>query len=55
VWVDDVDDSVVIQGWRIDDEATIAAVTAAGPIPDHETIVRLPRRMAAFLLEAARG
>src|SRR5215475_10158918 len=33
IWLDDADDSVVIQGWRITDEATMSAITAKGPIP----------------------
>jgi hypothetical protein len=27
-------------------------IRATGPIPDHETVLRLPGRMASFLLEA---
>jgi hypothetical protein len=49
--VDEDDDSIVIQGWRITDEATLAEIRAAGPIPDHETVLRTPRRMAPFLRE----
>jgi hypothetical protein len=51
VWVDEDDDSIVIQGWRITDEATLTAIHATKPIPDHETVIRLPRRMAPFLIE----
>ena len=51
VWVDEEDDSIVIQGWKITDEDTLSAIRAAGPIPDHETVLRLPRRMAPFLME----
>jgi len=52
VWVDE---SIVIQGWRITDEATLAEINQTKPVPDHETVVRLPRRMASFLLEVCRG
>ena len=52
VWVDDDDDSIVIQGWRIKDEDTLAAIKATGPIPGHETVFRLPRRMAPILMKA---
>ena len=41
----------MIQGWKITDDRTISEITATGPIPDHETVVRLPARMAPFLLE----
>lgn len=51
VWLDEDDQSIVIQGWKITDDHTISEITAAGPIPDHETVVRLPARMAPFLLE----
>lgn len=52
VWVDEEDGSIVIQGWRIIDERTMSEITAPKPIPDHETVVRIPARMAAFLTEA---
>ncbi len=43
------------QGLRITDEATVAQIEATGPVPAHETMLRLPARMARFLLEACRG
>lgn len=51
VWVDEADGSMVIQGWKLDDETT-AAVNATAPIPEHETVLRIPARMAPFLREA---
>ena len=54
IWVDDTDDSIVIQGWKITDDETLSAIRSTGPIPDHETVVRLPRRMAPFLMEVCR-
>jgi hypothetical protein len=51
VWLDEEDDSIVIQGWKVTDDDTLSQVMATGPIPDHETVVRLPARMAPFLLE----
>jgi hypothetical protein len=51
VWLDEDDQSIVIQGWKVIDDHTISEITATGPIPDHETVVRLPARMAPFLLE----
>jgi len=53
IWVDNHDDSIVIQGWRITDEATLAEIRATGPIADHETVVRIPRRMVPFLREVS--
>jgi hypothetical protein len=52
VWVDEGDDSIVIQGWKITDESTLAAI---GTVPSHETVLRLPHRMAPFLLEVCSG
>ena len=52
VWLDEDDQSIVIQGWKITDDHTISEIAATRTIPDHETVVRLPARMAPFLLEA---
>ena len=52
VWLDEDDGSLVLQGWKISDQATLAQITATGPIPEHETVLRLPARMAPFLREA---
>ncbi len=54
VWLDEDDGSIVLQGWKITDAATLAQIRAAGPIPDYETLLRLPARMAPFLREAIR-
>ena len=54
VWVDEEDGSIVIQGW-IADERTMSEITAVKPVPNHETVVRVPARMAAFLMEACGG
>jgi hypothetical protein len=55
VWVDEDDGSIVIQGWKITDESTLAEITEAKPIPDHEAVLRLPARMKPFLLEVCSG
>jgi hypothetical protein len=51
VWVDEKDESIVIQGWRIQDAETMSGILETGPIPDHETVIRIPRRMAPYLME----
>jgi hypothetical protein len=51
IWLDEEDDSIVIQGCKVTDDSTISEITATGPIPDHETVVRLPARTPPFLLE----
>ena len=55
VWLDEADGSIVIQGWKITDERTMSDITAAKPIPDHEAVVRVPARIASFLMEACSG
>jgi hypothetical protein len=52
VWVDEEDGSIVVQGWKITSETALAQIATRGPIPDHETVLRLPVRMAPFLVEA---
>ncbi|MET9508333.1 hypothetical protein ABZX62_07610 [Streptomyces flavidovirens] len=51
VWVDEERGEFVIQGWKAD-EATQAECLTVGPIPDTETVLRLPVRMAGVLREA---
>ncbi|MFD0397437.1 hypothetical protein ACFV84_05165 [Kitasatospora sp. NPDC059811] len=51
VWVDEERAELVIQGWKAD-EATEVECLKAGPIPEHETVIRLPRRMIPLLREA---
>ena len=40
--------SYVIQGWKIADAATLAEI---GEIPDHETVLEIPKRMMQFFPE----
>ena len=55
VWLDEDDGSIVIQGWKVTDERTMSEITAVKPVPDHEDVVRVPARMAQFLMEACGG
>lgn len=52
VWVDEEDGSIVVQGWKITSEPELEQIAARGPVPAHETVLRLPVRMAPFLAEA---
>jgi hypothetical protein len=45
VWDDG--DTLVVQGWRLDE----AAMAEVGTVPEHETVVRIPKRMIQFLQE----
>jgi hypothetical protein len=54
VWLDEDDGSIVIQGWK-PGERTMSEITAVKPVPDHEAVIRVPARMAQFLMEACGG
>ncbi len=47
LYYDDNDDTFVVQGWEVTDAATLEQMD----IPEHETVVRIPRRMARFFPE----
>lgn len=51
VWVDEQKQEFVFQGWEADDELT-EEVRSTGPLPDGETVLRIPVRMASILREA---
>ncbi|GAA2832075.1 hypothetical protein GCM10010441_65850 [Kitasatospora paracochleata] len=51
IWVDEETSDLVIQGWKID-RATEDECRAVGNIPDHETVVRVPARLARAMREA---
>jgi len=50
VWDDG--DSYVVQGWRIDDAATLAEI---GDVPAHETVIRIPKRLMPVFPEVNGG
>ncbi|WP_433513796.1 hypothetical protein ACQP2T_61330 [Nonomuraea sp. CA-143628] len=52
VWVDEVDGSIVVQGWEVTDPEERAQIATRSPILDHERIVRIPARMRHILAEA---
>jgi hypothetical protein len=45
-------DTYVVQGWKVVDPATVAEL---GDIPDHETVVEIPKRMTQFFPEVSGG
>jgi len=47
-------DTYVLQGWRVSDPAVIAQLLeTAGQnhVPEHETLIRIPKRMMPLFLE----
>lgn len=51
VFVDEGNADLVLQGWKAD-ESTRTDCLAAGSIPDHEEVIRIPVRMIPALREA---
>ncbi|MFI1865918.1 hypothetical protein [Streptomyces jumonjinensis] len=50
-WVDEETKDLLFQGWRAD-ELTTDASSRDVPIPDHEAVIRVPKRMIPTLREA---
>ena len=55
VFVDEETGDLLFQGWTVTDPPTLADVTRHSPIADDESVVRLPARMRAMILEALHG
>ncbi|MGH3309104.1 MAG: hypothetical protein ACRDP3_00685 [Streptomyces sp.] len=51
VWVDEENDDLVFQGWKVN-ETTTQECLSVGSIPDHETVIRIPARMVSIVREA---
>ncbi|NUK35071.1 hypothetical protein HRW16_09675 [Streptomyces lunaelactis] len=51
VWVDDEAEEFVIQGWKASEQLE-DQVRKTGPLPDYETVVRIPARMVRIMREA---
>jgi hypothetical protein len=52
VFVDADTGDLLLQGWTVTDPQVLADVARHSPIADHESVVRLPARMKATILEA---
>ena len=51
VYLDDVTDTYVLQGWKVADPERLAQLA----IPDHETVIEFPRRMMQFFPDVNGG
>ncbi|MCD9141598.1 hypothetical protein [Streptomyces albireticuli] len=51
VWVDESTKDLLLQGWEADDQ-TRRACAADVSQPDHEAVIRVPKRMVQLLREA---
>lgn len=47
IYLDDEKDTYLVQGLKVPDEERLAQMD----LPDHETVVEIPRRMVQFFLE----
>jgi hypothetical protein len=55
VFVEEETGDLLFQGWTVTDPAILAEVSRRSPIADNESVVRLPARMRATILEALSG
>ncbi len=55
VFVEEETGDLLFQGWTVTDAATLAEVSRRSPVADNESVVRLPARMRAIILEALSG
>ncbi|WP_030563644.1 hypothetical protein [Streptomyces aureocirculatus] len=51
IYLDDTKDTYLVQGVKVDDAERLAMMD----LPDHETVVEIPRRMVQFFLEVKRA
>jgi hypothetical protein len=55
VFVEEETGDLLFQGWTVTNPQTLEDVSRHSPIADNESVVRLPARMRAIILEALNG
>jgi hypothetical protein len=55
VFVEEESGDLLFQGWTVTDPETLAEVDGHSRIADSESVVRVPARMRAIILEALSG
>jgi hypothetical protein len=55
VFLDEETGDLLFQGWTVTDPRTLAETGKRSPIADNESLVRLPARMRAIIMEALNG
>lgn len=55
VFVEEETGDLLFQGWTVTDPVTLTEVSRHSPVADNESVVRLPARMRATILEALNG
>jgi hypothetical protein len=53
--MDDVTGDLIFQGWTVTDPEMLAEASRHSPVGDNESLVRLPTRMRAVIMEALHG
>jgi hypothetical protein len=55
VFIEEETGDFLLQGWTVANPATLAEAGTHSPLADNESLVRLPARMRATILEALNG
>jgi hypothetical protein len=55
VFIEEETGDFLLQGWTVTDPATLTESGTHSPLADNESLVRLPARMRAIILEALNG
>jgi hypothetical protein len=55
VFMEEETGDLIFQGWTVTDSETLAESSKYSPIADDESLVRLPARMRAVIMEALSG
>jgi hypothetical protein len=55
VFMDDTTGDLIFQGWTVTDSETLTEASRHSPVGDDESLVRLPARMRAGIMEALHG
>jgi hypothetical protein len=55
VFAEEETGDLLFQGWTVTDPQILADIARHSPIADNESVVRLPARMKAMILEALNG
>jgi hypothetical protein len=55
VFIEEETGDLLFQGWTVTNPQTLSDVSRHSPVADNESVVRLPARMRAIILEALNG
>ncbi|HWG60170.1 MAG TPA: hypothetical protein VG253_00525 [Streptosporangiaceae bacterium] len=55
VFIDEETGDFLLQGWTVTNPATLAESSTRSPLADNESLIRVPARMRAIIMEALHG